>query len=127
MVSNVKMTDPKLVSDFESFLREEYPHLSVEQVVELQDYVRFVLVDEGDFDGLTDFVATTRQKFNAKTELRRESTKSFQLEVLLPKAPPATPLAPKPSVPVQPWLPMLLTMFATSTLSALLIWLSKPS
>lgn len=121
------MTDPKLVSDFESFLREEYPNLNVEQVVELQDYVRFVLVDEGDFDGLTDFITAARSKFNAKTELRRESTKSFQLEVLLPKAPPTAPPAPKSKGSVSPWLPMLLMMIATSTLSALLIWLSRPS
>ena len=121
------MTDPKLVSDFESFLREEYPNLNVEQVVELQDYVRFVLVDEGDFEGLTDFITAARRKFNAKTELRRESTKSFQLEVLLPRAPPTTRPATKSSTFSPAWLPMLIMMLATSTLSALLIWLSRPS
>jgi hypothetical protein len=121
------MTDPKLVSDFESFLREEYPNFNVEQVVELQDYVRFVLVDDGDFEGLTDFVSTVCKTFNAKVELRRESTKSFQLEILLPKAPPPTPPAPKRNTPPTPWIPMLLMTCLTSTMGALLIWLSRPS
>jgi hypothetical protein len=77
---------PSASTDFESFIRTSYNHLNVEQVVELRDYTRIVLVDEGDFDGLTDFVTECRRRFNATVELRRESTKSFQLEVLLPHA-----------------------------------------
>ena len=61
-----------VVAPFESFVKDKYPNLNVEQVVELHDYVRFVLTDEGDFDGLSKFVQDTGRDFKAQVELRRE-------------------------------------------------------
>jgi hypothetical protein len=116
--------DSKLCRDFENFLQEKYSFLTVHKVVELQDYIRFIVVDEGDFEGLSEFISLVRGIFNGKVELRRESTKSFQLEILLPK-PPATP--PSPQTRTSLWILPMLALVFTSTMSAVLIWLSKPS
>jgi len=118
------MSNSKLISDFESLVKEEYSHLSVQQVIELQDFIRFVLVDEGDFEGLTDFVQVVRQTFNGRVELRRESTKSFQLEVLLPKSAIKKNSTHQPE-PLPPWLPLAMLTCILTMLAASLVWLSK--
>lgn len=66
------------------FLSTRYPNLTVTHVVELQQFLQFLLVDEGDFDGLSDFCDEIRRRFDGTVELKRQSTKSFQLELLLP-------------------------------------------
>jgi len=116
--------DSKLCRDFENFLQEKYSFLTVHKVVELQDYIRFIVVDDGDFEGLSEFISLVRGVFNGKVELRRESTKSLQLEILLHK-PPATP--PSPQTRTSLWILPMLALVFTSTMSAVLIWLSKPS
>ena len=81
------MTDPRISVDGEvrEFLQGKYPHLEIIKTVELQTQIRFLLADEGDFEGLTDFIEDIAYEFHGTVELRRESTKSFQLELLIPK------------------------------------------
>ena len=66
------------------FLTKRYTHLTVTHVVELQNYLQFILVDEGDFEGLSTFCDEIHRNFDGTVELKRESTKSFQLEILVP-------------------------------------------
>jgi hypothetical protein len=113
-----------VVAPFESFVKDKYPNLNVEQVVELHDYVRFVLTDEGDFDGLSKFVKETGRDFKAQVELRRESTKSFQLEVTVPKK--TQPQLSDTAHTVQAWLATLMTSLSFVMGTMYLVSLFRP-
>lgn len=106
------------------FLSQHYPNLTVTHVVELQQFLQFHLVDEGDFEGLSEFCGQVERRFNGSVELKRQSTKSFQLELLLP-----TSRAPRRSLcfDILPWILVLIMilgicLFATSAL----YWVSVP-
>lgn len=121
---SASMPYANVVAPFESFVKDKYPNLNVEQVVELHDYVRFVLTDEGDFDGLSKFVQDTGRDFKAQVELRRESTKSFQLEVTVPKK--IQPQLSDSAHTVQAWLATLMTSLSFVMGTMYLVSLFKP-
>ena len=100
-----------LEAQVRDFLSTRHPNLTITHVVELQNYLQFILVDEGDFEGLSDFCDEFRRRFDGSVELKRESTKSFQLELLVPTA-----LEKKGSFCLDqlPWLIMLGTTLGTS-------------
>lgn len=78
-------------AEVEEYLKKSTPHLQLLRTVELQEFVRLVLTDEGDFEGLSQLVKDLEDRFGATVELRRESSKSFQLEILVPKTRKLTP------------------------------------
>lgn len=82
----MSLTNSVLEAQVRDFLKHRHPHLSITHVVELQNYLQFILVDEGDFEGLSEFCDEFGRRFNGSVELKRDSTKSFQLELLVPVA-----------------------------------------
>ena len=89
------------------FLRDLYPNFELTHVIELRGATQFVLVDEGDFDGLTEFCDAISSEFGGTVELKRQSTQSFQLEVTVPTGGRVNTVSPKS---IWTWLPFLFAL-----------------
>ena len=100
-------TQSELEARMRGFLDDLYPNFELTHVIELRSAVQFVLVDSGDFDGLTEFCEAIKREFNGSVELKRQSTQSFQLEVTVPLHSSASKSSPLP------WLPWALIVILT--------------
>ena len=107
MQSAAMASQEHLESRMRAFLADLYPNFELTHVIELREAVQFVLVDSGDFDGLTQFCEAIRREFDGSVELKRQSTQSFQLEVTVPLGPRRT------SWTVDKWLPWALALVLT--------------
>lgn len=102
----MSLSKSALENSFKILIGLDYPDFIIEHVVEQLDNLLFVLTGEGDIVDLGNFCGIVKRDFKGSVILRRQSNKTYQLEVTIPTA------TERPSrlrwCDIVPWIAMLI-------------------